>query len=316
MKGTRDSAKPRRHLSWVYEAVKGASRLVLDFQKLEVFRSSFRLLFLEMNASQAIPLPLSSTDHEGAKEQPFDRALSVLDVVTTTARPVSVTAIAGECGLPVPTVHRLVAQLEKRGLLKRVLGSKKLVVGPGLLRLGVAAIESALRSDRPHQILVAFANRIGEHCQIALRSENTLLYIDTVRALRSTGLHFEQGRRSPLHCTSIGKLFLAETSDADLDWWLARAPLESLASRTIVRPAEFRVAIRKVRKEGWAMNNEELAAGVVGCAVPIRDFDGRLLAGLGISVPSARLSFDQLHQFHPSMESAAAEIADAALAEH
>jgi IclR family acetate operon transcriptional repressor len=264
-----------------------------------------------MNISQAMSFSVAAPNPEAAKDQPFDRALAVVDAVVGAARPVSVTDIASECGLPVPTVHRLVAQLEKRGLLKRVLGSKKLVVGYGLVRLGIAALEAALRTDRPHQILLAFANQIGEHCQIGLRSENAVLYIDTAQAVRSKGLHFEQGRRSPLHCTSIGKLYLAEMSDAEFDWWLSHAPLQSLAPRTIVSPAALRTVVKNVKKQGWAMSNEEVAAGVVGCAVPIRDFEGRLLAGLGISVPSARVSFDQLPRFRTAMESAAAEIAAA-----
>jgi IclR family acetate operon transcriptional repressor len=266
-----------------------------------------------MKTSQAILAPPSAPDHESGKEQPFDRALAVLDAVTAASGPVSVTEIASFCDLPVPTAHRLVAQMERRGLLKRALGSKKYVVGPALIDLGTAAIGSALRSDLPHQILAAFANQIGEHCQLATRAENSLVYIDTVRALRSTGLHFEQGKHSPLHCTSIGKLFLSELDDAGLETWLAYAPLAPLAPRTIVRAAEFRAEIRAVRRARWATNNEELAAGVVGCAVPIRDFEGRLIAGLGISVPSARVPFDQLQQFRPAMESAAAAIAAAAL---
>jgi len=261
-----------------------------------------------MNASQSIPLQLTSVPDEVAKDQPLDRALAVLDVVANASRPLSMTEIAGECDLPVPTVHRLVAQLEKRGLLKRALGSKKLLVGCELIKLGLSAIESSLRGDRPHQILVAFANQIGEHCQVAMRADNSLLYIDTARAFQSKGLHFEQGRRSPLHCTSIGKLFLAEISDAEFDWWLSHAPLEALTPRTIVSPVGLRQAISKVQREGWGTNNEELAVGVVGCAVPIRDFNGRLIAGLGISVPSARMSFSELPRFRPAMESAAAEI--------
>jgi DNA-binding IclR family transcriptional regulator len=269
-----------------------------------------------MNASQAIPFPLAAAIPEAAREQPFDRALAVLDAVTGATRPISVTDIAGECGLPVPTVHRLVAQLEKRGLLKRVLGSKKLVVGFGLVRLGIAALEAALRTDRQHQILVAFANQIGEHCQIGLRSDNAVLYIDTAKAIRSNGLHFEQGRRAPLHCASIGKLYLAEMSATEFEWWLSHAPLESLAPRTIVSPAVLRTVVRNVKKHGWAMSNQEIAAGVVGCAVPIRDLEGRLLAGLGLSVPSARVSFEELSRFRPAMASAAAEIAAAVSAEN
>lgn len=266
-----------------------------------------------METGQVIAIPLHEADHEGGKDQPFDRTLAVLVAVTTQTRPLSVTEVASLCDLPVPTAHRLVAQLEKRGLLKRVLGTKKFVVGPALIQLGSAAIHAALRGDIPHQVLAALANRIGEHCQIAVRSENALTYIDTVRALRSAGLHFEQGGHAPLHCTSIGKLFLAELDNDVLSTWLKYAPLEAYTQHTIVNAAEFRAEIRTIRQSGWAMNNEELAAGVVGCAVPVRDFDGKLLAGLGISVPSARLTIDQLHQFRPAMEMAAASIAASAL---
>ena len=269
-----------------------------------------------MNASQVIPLQFTSAPQEAAKELPFDRALAVLDVVTSAARPLSVTDIAGECGLPVPTVHRLVAQLERRALVKRVIGSKKFVVGFGLVRLGQAAIESAMKSDRPHQILVAFADEIGEHCQIGLRTDNAVLYVDTAQALRSKGLHFEAGRRAPLHATSIGKLFLGELGEAELDWWLAHTPLESIAPRTSVSSASLRTVVRKARTDGWATSNEEVAAGVVGCAVPIRDFDGRMLAGLGLSTPNARVAFEALSRYRPAMESTAAAIAAALLAEN
>jgi IclR family acetate operon transcriptional repressor len=284
----------------------------MRFHFLETIFLDLVYLFF-MKTGQVIAMPEQEADHESGKDQPFDRMLAVLDAVTAKARPLSVTEIASCCDLPVPTAHRLVAQLEKRGLLKHALGTKKFLVGPALIQLGSAAIAAALRGDLPHQVLAALANRIGEHCQIAVRAENALTYIDTVRALRSAALHFEQGGHCPLHCTSIGKLFLAELSDGALDTWLKYAPLEAYTQHTIVSTAEFRAEIRTVRNSGWAMNNEELAAGVVGCAVPIRDFEGRMLAGLGISVPSARLSIDQLHQFRPAMETAAASIAASAL---
>lgn len=250
------------------------------------------------------------------RDKPFDRLLTVLDAVARATRPISMTDVATECGLPVPTVHRLVAQLEARDLLKRVLGSKKLVVGFGLMRLGALALEAALRTDLPHQILVALASQIGEHCQIGQRSENSVIYIDTVEAKRSKGLHFEYGLHSPLYCTSIGKLFLAEMSDEQFDWWLSHTKLKSLAPNTITASAELRMVVKNVKRQRWATSNEEVAAGVVGCAVPIRDGEGRLLAGLGISVPSARVSFDQLPQFRAVMDSAASEIAMALAAEN
>jgi DNA-binding IclR family transcriptional regulator len=69
--------------------------------------------------------------------------------------------------------------------------------------------------------------------------------------------------------------------------------------------------VKRVLRESWACSNQEYVLGVVGCAVPIRDTAGRLIAGLGISAPSARFPFDQLGRYRKVMESAAAEVAEA-----
>lgn len=262
-----------------------------------------------MNLGQVVDARSAAPATDGGSDQPLDRAVAILQAVADAPRPPSITELALDCGLPVPTVHRLVGQLEKRKLVGRSLGTRRIVVGPALVRLGIASLEAALRSDRSHQVLVALANRCGEHCQLGRRFDDTIVYTDSARAARSEGLYFEPGRRAPMYCTSIGKLFLAEMSDADLDWWLAHAPLERMTPNTVVAPASLRAVIRRVRREGWATTNQELIAGVVGCAVPVRDAAGRLVAGLGISAPSARVPFDKLQKLRPLMESAATEIA-------
>jgi DNA-binding IclR family transcriptional regulator len=277
---------------------------------MEVFLSLFWISKTESSEATRVRAKKSETG-----EQPLDRALAVLSGVVAAARPVSVTEIATSCALPVPTAHRLVAHLETRGLLKRALGSKKVVVGAALLRLSLAALDAALRGDRPHQILLALSADLGEHTQVGVRSGNDVLYVDTASAPRSSGgLMFEQGRRAPLHCTSIGKIFLAELPEDEFGWWLAHTPLPAVTPRTITKAASLRGVVSKVRATGWAVSDDEFAAGVVGCAVPIRGADGRLIAGLGISVPSARLPFEKLTQFRSKMEIAANAIAGSLVA--
>jgi IclR family transcriptional regulator, acetate operon repressor len=255
--------------------------------------------------------PRPAVPHGSEKDQPLDRAIAVLTALVTVARPASVTELAAACALPVPTVHRLAAQLEKRGLVKRALGSKKLIVGAGLVRLGAAAADAAMRSDRAHQILVALAHELGEPCQIGVRVDNEVVYIDSARTTRSVGLHFEQGKHAPLQCTSIGKLYLADMPDDAFESWLAQSSLRKLAPRTIVSKARLRAVIRGIRRDGWAASDEEFVPGVVGCAVAVRLGNGVLLAGLGVSVPSARMPFAKVKAFVPPLMAAAREIAAA-----
>lgn len=242
-------------------------------------------------------------------EQPLDRALAILGAVAQADSALSMTEIAQRCDLPLPTVHRIVAQLEQRALLKRVVGSKRLLVGPSFVKLGAEAVEAATRSDQVHRILESLANELGEHCQLGMRSGSEVIYSDTVRAFRSTGLHFEQGNRAPLYCCSTGKLFLADMGPEELTRWLKSAPRAALTRRTIVAERALKAAIKAVREQGWAASNEEMAVGVVGCAVPVRMSNGTLIAGLGISVPSARTPFAELAKFRPAMQRAAVALA-------
>lgn len=245
-------------------------------------------------------------------EQPLDRALALLSALAHAARPMTVTDLAAACGMPVPSAHRMALQLEARNLVKRAVGSKKLLIGPRLVHLGIAAAEAAMRSDAVHQILVGLATRIGEPCQIGVREDNEVVYVDTARTVRSAGLHFEQGRHAPLHCTSIGKIYLAELPAKALSRWLATNELARFTAVTIVSADELRRVVEAVRENGWAASNEEFAPGVVGCAVPIRSRSGRLIAGLGVSVPSARASLEEVKRHLPTLQRAAQEIAKAA----
>jgi IclR family transcriptional regulator, acetate operon repressor len=246
-----------------------------------------------------------------APEQPLDHALAVMHTICDADRALSITEVAQLCCLPVPTVHRIAAQLERRSMLKRAFGTRKLLVGPALVRLGASALRASLQSDRVHALLEALANELGEHCQLGMRVGNEVVYADTVRAVRSAGLHFEQGKRAPLYCTSIGKLFLAKMAPDELTPWLKTHQREPLTARTLVSERAIKAAVKAVQQTGWATSNEEMAVGVVGCAVPVRLTDGQLIAGLGISVPSPRVPFDELAKFRAAMSRAAASIADA-----
>lgn len=243
-----------------------------------------------------------------AADQPLDRAFALLSALASESGPMSVTELANACKYPIATVHRLTAQLERRGLIKRALGSKKLLIGPALVALATAAIEAAIRSDQTHQILVALAGELGEACHIGVRSGDEVVYIDAARTTRSSGLQFEQGRRAPIYCTSIGKIHLGELTDRELDDWLAHTELTRFAPGTIVSKQRLKAVVREVRKRGWAASNEEFTPGVVGCAVPVRLPNGRLLAGLGVSVPNARMPFEKLDLLLPALQRAARRI--------
>jgi IclR family transcriptional regulator, acetate operon repressor len=244
------------------------------------------------------------------REIPFDKMLAVMETVSDGRRPLTVTEISGATDLAVPTVHRLVALLVDRGLLKRHLATKKVMPGARLMKLGVSAVQTSLYADKPHALLKSLVTRIGEFAQISLVVDGELICVDAASAHRESGLHLQQGNKAPLHCTSIGKLYLASLPEAELRSWLRSANLQRLTDRTVTDPSELRKRLKEIRARGWGSCNEEMHPGVVGCGVrlPLRDSSGFI--GLCISAPAVRMNFEAITGHIPALRKVAVDIAD------
>jgi IclR family transcriptional regulator, acetate operon repressor len=242
---------------------------------------------------------------EGAADGPLMRALGVIEYVATSRRPLTVAEIAEGLSLPRTTAHRLVGGLEGRGLLQHPLGSKRFEVGDRMLDLGAKVIGAGLRGGGRHAILQDLARRIGEQCEIGIVRHGRVVYVDNIRPLAATGLQFDPGVEAPLHCSSTGKLFLSRRSTGPRERLVRSLVLERFTDKTIVDSDALLEELRVTRRRGWATSNEEFVAGVVGCAVPVLSPDGTLVAGLGVSVPAARVSLAELRRFVPAMKEAA-----------
>lgn len=257
-------------------------------------------------SSSSLRSSARSPDQAGAdKDQPLDRTLAVLECVLDAPGRFSATTLAAELGLPLPSVARLVVQLEARGLIRRVLGTRQLAPGARLLGLGLGAARAAFMGDAPHQLLVSLAAQLREHCQIGVISGTEVVYLDSAKGARGASLQFEPGEHAPIHCTSTGKLFLAELDDAELVRVIGRRPLRRFTPSTITNPAGLIEEVKMVRRRGWAATDSEYAAGVVGCAVPIRGRDNVMIASLAVAVPAARTTASAVHRFVPALREAA-----------
>ena len=244
------------------------------------------------------------------KEAPSDRIFSILECITRHNSSLSVSDISDELKLPVPTVHRIVIQLISNGFLKRALNSKRILAGPRLTDFGIRAAAAGFISDFPHTILTTLSEELNEHCQIGIMSEGKIVYVDAVSPSRATGLKFFPGSTAPLHCSSIGKVFLSQYSKKDLKSIIQTLYLERFTETTICSPEELFREIMEVKKNGWARNNREFSIGVIGCAVPIFNANRRLIAGLGASVPDAYVSYTDIEKLIPILKIAADKISN------
>ncbi|UVK50453.1 IclR family transcriptional regulator [Mesorhizobium sp. AR02] len=236
---------------------------------------------------------------------PLDRAFAILDFVATQLKAVTAADIAKNLDLPLPTAHRLISNLESRGLLQRAAGTKRFVVGNNLVVLAGKTIGSAFRTARRHAVLQNVSAEIGEQCEIGIVRNNAVVYVDSVRVKPPQGLQFDPGHSAPLYCTSTGKIYMSMLPMKPREKLVRCLKMEQHTDRTITDPDSLLAVLEETRREGWARTNEEFVKGVVGCAVPILAPGGTLIACLGVSVPVARVTFEELQSFREPLGRAA-----------
>ncbi len=220
--------------------------------------------------------------------QSVRRAVTALELVAESGA-LGVTELGRRLGVHKATASRLVAALAERGLLERDPLTEKFRLGFGLIRLAGAAMAELDLVRTAHPLLEELAERTSETVNLGVHAGESVVYIDQVTGTRSIVAVSWVGRRTPLHCTSNGKILLAAMDDAEREKVLAHAPFTRMTDRTLVEADELRTHVRDVRARGYAQTIEELEEGLNAVAAPVHQADGRVVAALSVSGPAFRL---------------------------
>ncbi len=221
--------------------------------------------------------------------QSIDRAIAILDAFRIDEVQLGVTELSNRLGLHKSTVHRLLAALEKGGLVERDPRSRKYSLGIRLIELAGTMLNSRNLPQVARPYLHYLADKLEELTYLGLRDRDEVLNVEQV-----PGPHLVQsvgwlGRRTPLHCTSTGKIFLADMLEDDLERFLSKG-LPRMTAKTVVDPTDLRYELERVREEGFATAFEELEEGTNAIAVPITDSRGKVIAAMGLVGPSYRFT--------------------------
>src|SRR6476619_4607011 len=238
------------------------------------------------------------------------RSFAILEHVTSSRAPVDVLDIIASVKLPKATAYRLVDWFVTQGYLAREPGRRRLIVGPKLANLAFSALSSSMRHDTPHVVLQRLVHTLNETCNIGTLLNGEVIYLDRVEAEHwPLRLHYSIGSRVPLHCSAIGKLYLALAASVRRRRLLQSLELRRFTSTTLTDATQLEAELRLIRKEQVSFDREEYLAGVVCMAVPVIGKNGELLAALAIQAPQARMNVHTARRHLPALRQAAEELA-------
>jgi DNA-binding IclR family transcriptional regulator len=187
------------------------------------------------------------------------------------------------------TASRLVATLRKHGLLERDRDSERFRLGPELVRLGMLSLGDRSLTEVAREPMARLAAETAETVTLSVLHEGELTTVVQFDSRYVVGPANWVGRRTPLHTTSDGKVWLA-FGDAKLPG----GRLVALTERTQTRRADLERELEIVRRRGWATGVGEFEYGLNGVAAPVVDASGRCRAALSVSAPKYRLSEEDL----------------------
>lgn len=238
------------------------------------------------------------------------RMLRILETLAAAGTALSATEINAAIGLPKPTIHRLCQTLEREGFLARPPGSQRYEAAPRLRRLAAGIMGADRLRVARHAVLAALSRAIGETCNIAIPSDEGMLYVDRVETQWPLRVQLPTGSTVPFHCTASGKLYLSSLEARQRETLLESLPLTAATARSITDPGALAAEIETIRVRGYSLDDEEFVEGMVAVAVPVTGSQGRLLATLSFHAPTQRMPLAQAIAHLDALKQSAAALAE------
>lgn len=220
--------------------------------------------------------------------QSLARGLRILDLLSQSQDGISITELAEIINVDKGSASRLVSTLARYGYAEKDNVTRRYHLGPQVVTLSRSVLTRLPLREAAKPFLRQLMERTGECAHVAVLAQGKALYIDQVESPATLRVNAAVGTMNPLHCTALGKIFLA-FGETDFP-----ASLDKFTPSTITDPETLRRNLEEVRRLGYAVDDEEFDPGVRCIAVPVFDFRGRVAGSLGVSGPASRVSREHL----------------------
>lgn len=238
----------------------------------------------------------------------LERGLAVIQAFTNQSRQMSISQVSYKTGLTRAAVRRYLHTLTVLGYANCFDGTRY-SLSPKIASLGNAYLSGSPLSGVAQPILDRLSEAIGEATSLAVRDGMDIVYIARATSSRILSPSLNVGGRLPCYATSIGLILLAHLPAAELDDYLGRVSFVPYTRKTIVSVEALREALARVREDGYAITDQQIEAGLISMAVPVRDRAGKVVSGINVLAPTSRVTVARLRtRFLPLLMKAAEEM--------
>ncbi len=239
------------------------------------------------------------------------RGLSVIRAFAEGRPQLSVADVARLTGMSRAAARRCLYTLSVLGYAAATGGLYSLT--PGVMSLGYAYLGSTSLARVAQPVLERLSEALHESSSLAVQDGDEVVYLARAATRRILSIGLSVGSRLPAACTSMGRVLVAFSPETSRAAFLARVKLVRHTPHTIVDKAKLRAELERIRRQGYAIVDQELELGLRSLAVPVRRPDGQAVAAINVGVQAGRADAKALERdFLPALRAAADEIGAAA----
>jgi IclR family pca regulon transcriptional regulator len=236
------------------------------------------------------------------------RGLTVIQAFSPQSLHLTISQLSKRTGLPRASVRRCLHTLSKLGFAGSDDGRTFYLLSR-VLPLGHSYLSSLPLSTVAQPVLERLSHILHESSSIAILDGIEIVYIARANVTRIVAIDLGVGTRLPAFCTSIGRVLLANLPAEEMEALLPRIEFSRYTDRTLTSVEQLRRALLSVRRDGYAIVDEELEVGLRSMAVPVQNSTGRVVAAINSGVNGQRVSVQDMQtRFLPYLRAAAQEL--------
>jgi DNA-binding IclR family transcriptional regulator len=226
--------------------------------------------------------------------QSVSRALDILEAFVVGQEELGVTELSRKLKLHKNNVFRLLATLETRGYVEQDKETGNYRLGMKTFEVASVFLHHLGLVKQAHPVLVQLAAETGETAYLAVLEGPWAVAVDMVETAHAVRVVPWLGQRLPAHATALGKAQLAFRPHDELEQLWKAHPLVAVTPRAASDPGRLVDELARIAAEDVALEDEEVAPGVRAIAVPVRDYQKRVVGAVAVVGPVARLSLERL----------------------
>lgn len=250
------------------------------------------------------------TNGNSASVGVITKVLRILEALQGSSSGLGLKAICDQTGINKSTAHRFLKHLERERYLLRTEAGTYLI-GPRLSQLSARGNQEATLQAVARSILWDLWKSTHETVNLGVLDQGTVLYVDVIESPHEFRLSSRIGTRRSVHVTALGKALVAflpeETRQAILD----SIAFQPATQKTIGNLVQFRQELEKIRRQGYAVDDEEAVQGARCVSAPILNSAGAPVAAVSVSGPVTRVTPGLVSALAGAVTSAARAISEA-----